>query len=113
MTDPVAHDGASEGVGGPQRRLGMRLVEIFADRAALVERPPVFEDQQRNDAVGVELQKRRRMVLHLRKVDELALEGEPLFGEAEPHPTRRGRSPSVIEGVHEVTPVERQSLRRL
>src|SRR5688572_31897922 len=91
----VAHHGALERIRRPQRRFGMGLVEILADRSALVERAPVLQDQERNDAVGVELQERRRMVLHLREVDDLALESEALLCEAEPHPARRRGPPAM------------------
>ena len=70
VADPVAHLGASVGIGRPQRRLGMGLVEIFADRAAFIERAAVVQDEEGNDAVGVELQILRRVMLHLRQVDE-------------------------------------------
>jgi hypothetical protein len=38
MADPVAHLGVDEGVVRPKRRLGMRLAEMLADLATLMER---------------------------------------------------------------------------
>ena len=63
VPDPVAHLGALVGRIRPERRSGKRLVEIFADRAALVQRPAVM-DQRRDHAERIDLQIFRRMMLH-------------------------------------------------
>src|SRR3546814_4369593 len=46
VPDPVAHPRQIVRVGGAQQRLGKHVVQIFADRAALVQRPPLVEDRR-------------------------------------------------------------------
>ena len=55
MADPVAHACALAGVRRPQWRLGKALIQVLADRAALVERLAVV-DQGRDDTIGIDLQ---------------------------------------------------------
>ncbi len=99
VPDPVAHLGALVGRVRAQRRIGKGLVEIFADRAALVQRPAVM-DQRRDHAERIDLQIFRRMMLHLRHVDDMALIGEALLLEAEPHAARSARTPAVVKDHH-------------
>ena len=56
----------------------MALVEVFADRAALVERAAVVQDEQGDDAVGIAFQVLRRVMFLLRQFDEDAFQLESL-----------------------------------
>ena len=84
MTHPIAHRRAVVGVVRGERRVGEDLVEVFADRAALVQRPAVV-DQRRDHAVGVDLEVLGRVVLHRLEVDHMPLEGESLLLDTEAH----------------------------
>src|ERR1700753_1777130 len=99
MPEPVAHLAALVRRSGPQRRIGKALVEIFADRAALVQRPAVM-DQGRDHAEWVDLEIFRRVVLHLRHVDDMALVAKALLLKAEPDPARSAGSPAVVKDYH-------------
>src|SRR6195256_3702856 len=99
MPDPVAHLRALVRRLRAQRRVGKGHVEILADRAALMQWLSVM-DQGRDHAERIDLQIFRRMMLHLRPVDPVALVAEALFLKAEPHPARGTRSPAVVKDHH-------------
>jgi len=99
MPDPVAHLGALIGCIRPQRWIGKGLVEIFADRAAFMQRLAVM-DQRRDHAERVDLQIFRRMMFHLGHVDDVAFIRDALFFEAQPHPARCARAPAVVKDHH-------------
>jgi hypothetical protein len=61
-------------------------------------------DQGRDHAERVDLQIFRRVMLHLRHVDDMALIGEALFLQAEPHPARGAGAPAVMKDHHRVSP---------
>ena len=81
VPDPVAHLGALIGRIRPERGSGKRFVEIFADRAAFVQRPAVM-DQCRDHAEWIDPEIFRRMMLHGSHVDHVAFIGETLLREA-------------------------------
>src|SRR5438477_9849875 len=99
MPDPIAHLGALVGRVRPQRRVGKRLVEILADRAALMQRFSVM-DQRRDHAQRIDLQIFRRVMLHFGHVHLMSLIAEILFLQTQPHPARSAGSPAVVKDHH-------------
>src|SRR5262249_47675394 len=99
MPDPVAHLAALVRRRRAKRRIGKALVEIFADRAALMQRPSVM-DQRRDHAEWIDPEIFGRMVLHPGHVDDMALVGEALLLKAEPDPARSAGSPAVVKDHH-------------
>ena len=96
VADEVAHQRAFVRIGRPQRRVREGVVEVFADRRALVE-GPVAVDERRHDAVRVHREERRAVVLLPGEVDRDALVVEALLGQAEAHAPRRAGLPRVEE----------------
>src|SRR5207244_1662266 len=83
--------------------IGIGLVEIFADRAALVQRLAVM-NHGRDHAERIDLQIFRRMMLQVRHVDDMAFIGKAFFFEAQPDAARRARTPAVMKNDHADTP---------
>jgi hypothetical protein len=103
VPDPVAHLGALIGRIGPQRGGGKRLVEIFANRSAFVQRLAVM-DERRDHAERVDLQIFRRVMLQPGHIDHVAFIGEALLLKAQPDAARSARTPAVVKDHHGLPP---------
>jgi hypothetical protein len=99
MADPVAHQRAFVRAVPPQSGVGKGFVEIFADGAALVQRPAVV-DHGRDHAQRIDLQIFRRVMFHVGHVYDMALVAEALFLEAQPDPARGARTPAMVKHDH-------------
>jgi len=80
---------ARPGITRVERRVGKDVVEILGDDVRLVEHP-LSVHERRDDAVRVQGQVLRALLLHPRQVDEARRPGEALFEQHRAHPPGAG-----------------------
>src|SRR5215213_7835763 len=105
---PLPHLDTSplERAGAEQRRLGMQLLEIAADRDRLADHGPVVELEGRSALQRIDGHIGRRLVLEPGKVDRDDRDRDAFLGEKYPHPARVRRPAGVVE-LHRGAPFGR------
>jgi hypothetical protein len=105
--------GPAPRIGAEQRRRGVQLLEVAADRHRLAQGPPVGQLEHRHQPQRVLVEKRRR---HVgvggdRHLDQLDLIEEALLGQEHADAAGVGRAEVVVEAHHGGT--LRSGMRRI